>query len=251
MTCRWASGSQACESAPCWHTMTSGPNVAASSGTTAGPRPARPPRPSRRGSGRLTTVPAAVPWPELVGVAGARETASARSRGSRPSARPGRPRGGLDAVAVVDVEVEVQDPQAVRAGPGRWPAPGRRRCRSPRLGRPSRGAGRRPGAGRARRRRAGSPRSPGASRRPRPPRPRACRRTAGRRRSPMPASGKPYGSAREALDDVEVLRGCGTAAGRRRWPARAPGRARRRPLAAGRCPARTGGASAGGPGPKS
>ena len=34
VTRRWASGSQACESAPCWLTITSGPNAAASSGTS-------------------------------------------------------------------------------------------------------------------------------------------------------------------------------------------------------------------------
>ena len=88
----------------------------------------------------------------------------------------------LDAVAVVDVEVHVQDAQPVT------PRPGDRERRvvvdaEPRrsIG-PSRDGGRRPGGRRARRRRAGSPPSPAASRRRPSRRPRASRRTAGRRR---------------------------------------------------------------------
>ena len=115
---RCASGSQACESAPCCDTMRSGPKAAASSGTSRRTAASHGSAPVNGSSGTLTAVPAAVPSPDLVGIARAGEQVAAglvQRQGQH--ARVG-PVDRLDAVAVVDVEVEVQDAQAVVPRPG-------------------------------------------------------------------------------------------------------------------------------------
>ena len=109
-------------------------------------------------------------------------TGTARSRGRTPSTRPG-PTSGSPGRRRRDGRRGPRTARAARrVAPGRSPAPGRRRCRSPTRGRASRGGARRPGGRRARRRRAGSPRARGSSHRRPSPRRRASRRTAGRRR---------------------------------------------------------------------
>ena len=121
------------------------------------PRPAPPPRPSPG-------------------------TGSGRSRGTTPSARPDRgqwiawtPSPWWTSRSTYSTRSPSRRARAIASA-------GRRRCRTPTPGRASRGAARRPGGRRARHRRAGSPRAPGACRRRPSPRPRASRRTAARRR---------------------------------------------------------------------
>ena len=192
VTARCASGSQACESAPCCDTSTSGPNVAASSGSSERTTAIQAGAPVPAGSGTLTRVPAATPSPDLVDVAGPREEVPARSRGSTRSGRPGRSSGGPGRRRRDGRRGRRTGRAGRRPGPGRWPAPGRRRCRTRTPDRPSRDAGHRPGAGRARRRRAGSPPSPAASRRRPPRRRRACPANGGSSPpSPMPGLAEP------------------------------------------------------------
>ena len=98
--------------------MRSGPNAAANSGSSAWTAASHAPSPVSGSSGTLTDVPAAVPSPSspTPPVPGNRYrpvswTDSVSTPGSRPVDR-------LDAVAVVDVEVHVQDAQAVAPRPG-------------------------------------------------------------------------------------------------------------------------------------
>ena len=200
VTRRCASGSQACVSAPCWLTRcpartrrpARGDQPTAASQASA---------PVTGSSGTFTTVPAAAPRPSssTKPVPGNRYRPELVDR-DRHDARVGRV-DRLDAVAVVDVEVDVQDAQAVapRAGDGQGRVVVDAEPRRPIAA--SRGAARRPDGRRARRRRAGSPPSPGSSRRRRPPPPRACPRTAGRRRRADTGLRRARtGRRREALD---------------------------------------------------
>ena len=63
VTRRCASGSQAWESAPCWETIRSGPNAAASSGSSDRTAASHAPSPVPGWNGTLTEVPAALPSP--------------------------------------------------------------------------------------------------------------------------------------------------------------------------------------------
>ncbi len=168
-------------------------------------------------------------------------TGRGRSRGSRTSARPGRPSGSPARRRRDARRGRCTSPAGHRAAPAPRPGPGRRRCRSPTPGRASRDAVRRRGGGHAPRRRAGSPRPPGASHRPRPLRRRACRRRQGCQTSRYPPpetrTGRTRTAGRRRRTRVDA-----TAAGRHPMPARARGPATPRPIAAGRSPARTGAA---------
>ena len=118
VTRRCASGSQACESAPCCDTMRSGPNAAASSGSSTAdrrqPRPLAGPRLQRHVDRR----PGRRPLPQLPHPAGPREQVPpGLVERQRQDARVG-PVDRLDPVAVVDVEVHVQDAQPVAPRPG-------------------------------------------------------------------------------------------------------------------------------------
>ena len=115
---RCARGSQACESAPCWDTMRSGPNAR----RQVRDEPADGPKP-RVGAGErlerhVDDGAGRRPLPDLVGIARAREevaTGLVQRHGQHAGI------GGvdhLDAVTVVDVEVDVQDAKAVAPGPG-------------------------------------------------------------------------------------------------------------------------------------
>ena len=112
VTRRCASGSQACVSAPCCETTTSGPNAAASVGSRARTAASHAVSPVYGSSGTLTALPAAAPSPRssMNPVPGNRyrplswnDTVSTPGIGVRDR---------LDAVAVVRVEVDVQDAQA-------------------------------------------------------------------------------------------------------------------------------------------
>ena len=250
VTLRCASGSVAWVSQPCWLTMMSGANAAASSGSSVDT--ALEPgvlaglgleRDVDDGPGRLAL--AGLPLEPRAG----EQVPPGLVDRHRQHARVRRV-DRLDAVAVVDVEVDVHDPQAGRPG-------SRDRQRDvvvdaepagPR--RASRGAGRRPDGTRAGRRRAGSRPSPAATRRRRSPPPRASRGTADRRPARSPPPTRPTGRGRPPRS-ASRPRGSGPSGRRaapRPTPARAPGPAPRRAAAAGRSPARTDAASAGGSG---
>ena len=118
VTRRCASGSQACESAPCCDTIRSGPNAAANSGSSTWTAASHAPSPVSGSSGTFTDVPAAAPSPSspTPPVPGNRYRPvswndSVNTPGSRPVDR-------LDPVAVVDVEVHVQHAQPVPPRPG-------------------------------------------------------------------------------------------------------------------------------------
>ena len=117
VTRRCASGSQACESAPCWETTTSGPNTAASVGTSALTAASQAASPQYGSNGMFTADPAAGPIPELVEEAGPGEQVPA-ALVERQREDPGIAVGQcLDAIAVVDVEVHVEDPEPLGSSP--------------------------------------------------------------------------------------------------------------------------------------
>ena len=244
VTRRCASGSQACESAPCCDTTTSGPKTAASVGTQR-PDGCQPGglagvRLERHVDGRACRRAVA----QLVEEPGPGEQVPPALVAATASGPPGRRGQRLDAVAVVDVEIDVQHAQPL--GPG--PDDGQRRvvvdAEAPRPGRAIAWWRPPPGWCACSVRREDRLHRGQRARRRRPPPPRACPRRPGCPPGRSPSHPCPSGLPRAGARRRRTRAG-GAGAARRRAPAPAPGRGHGpRRAAAGRSPARTGGASA-------